>query len=294
MIDTKTKNPINFFCVGAQKAGTTTLHDILIQHPDIYLPKEKETHFFDMEDRYNNGIEWYINTFYSNYSGEKICGEITPCYLYFDKVPKRLFKEFGSNLKLVFLFRNPIDRAFSHYLMTKKRLLEDNSFEDAIALETERIDKGYYENLHYSYLSRGLYATQLNRFLKYFPLENMHFINFEEDYVKNRANTIVQLLKFLEVPIVNLNVDIHSHKSQIVRFKYLQRILFKGFSGKNLFSFVPKNMKVIIRKILLKIAFRENKNEKLNEKTREDLKSYFENDIKELEIITRKDFSNWI
>ena len=287
-------NHLNFFCVGAQKAGTTTLHNILIQHPDIYLPKEKEAHYYDMEDRYNNGIEWYINTFYSNYSREKICGSITPEYLYFEMVPERLFKDFGSKLKLVFIFRNPIDRAFSHYLMTKKRLLEDNSFEDAIALETERIHKGYFENLHYSYLSRGLYATQLNRFLKYFPLENMYFINFEEDFVKNRANTIFQLLRFLEVPVVNLNVDIRSNKSQIVRFKFLQHILFKGISGKNPFSFVPKNMKVILREILLKIAFRENKNEKLNEKTREDLKSYFENDIKELEIITRKDFSNWI
>ena len=73
---------MNFFCVGAQKAGTTTLHNILIQHSDIYLPKEKEARYFDKEDIYNNGIEWYINTFYSNYSGEKICGSITPEYLF--------------------------------------------------------------------------------------------------------------------------------------------------------------------------------------------------------------------
>ena len=42
----------NFFCVGAQKAGTTTLLNILIQHPDIYLPKQKEAHFFDIDERY--------------------------------------------------------------------------------------------------------------------------------------------------------------------------------------------------------------------------------------------------
>jgi hypothetical protein len=50
----------NFICPGAQKAGTTTLHNILKQHPDIFLPNLKEAHFFDIEDRYKKGILWWI------------------------------------------------------------------------------------------------------------------------------------------------------------------------------------------------------------------------------------------
>ena len=53
----------NFLCVGAQKAGTTTLFNILKQHPDIFLPSTKEAHFFDKEERYQKGISWWISTF---------------------------------------------------------------------------------------------------------------------------------------------------------------------------------------------------------------------------------------
>ena len=49
---------INFYCVGAQKAGTTTLHDILIQHPEVYLPETKEAHFFDEDEKYKKGLNW--------------------------------------------------------------------------------------------------------------------------------------------------------------------------------------------------------------------------------------------
>jgi hypothetical protein len=284
---------INFFCVGAQKAGTTTLHDILKQHPDIYLPEKKEAHYFDLEERYIKGIQWYINNFYMNYSGEKICGEITPEYLYFEKVPERLFREFGSNLKLVFIFRNPIDRAFSHYLMNKRRLIEDNTFEKATKLEIERISQGEFENFNYSYLSRGFYALQLKRYLKYFPLNNMHFINFEQDLVKNRESTISRLLRFLELPETNLNIEIISNKAKSPRFKSLQYILYKRSIFKNLFRNLSKDKKERIKEILERIIFFRDNDEKVDFKTREHLKSLFLEDIEELETLTGKDYSNW-
>ncbi|MFT4684416.1 MAG: hypothetical protein ACI863_001019, partial [Flavobacteriales bacterium] len=65
---------INFYCVGAQKAGTTTLHDILNQHPDVFLPKTKEAHFFDNDEKFEKGLEWYENTFFNESSNEKILG----------------------------------------------------------------------------------------------------------------------------------------------------------------------------------------------------------------------------
>ena len=55
---------INFFCIGAQKAGTTTLHDVLNMHPDIYLPPNKEAHFFNVDESYSKGLDYY----YSNFS----------------------------------------------------------------------------------------------------------------------------------------------------------------------------------------------------------------------------------
>ena len=57
-------NKVDFFCIGAQKAGTTTLHDILVQHPQLYLPSKKEAHFFDINERYTKGLDYYFKTFF--------------------------------------------------------------------------------------------------------------------------------------------------------------------------------------------------------------------------------------
>ena len=72
----------NFICLGTQKAGTTTLHDILQQHPDIFLPPGKEAHYFDREERFEKGLKWWIDTYFSYYNNEKIMGVMQPEYLY--------------------------------------------------------------------------------------------------------------------------------------------------------------------------------------------------------------------
>ena len=64
----------SFLCVGAQKAGTSTLHDILIQHPDVFLPATKETCFFRDDDKYAAGLEYYEKEFFSRARGERAIG----------------------------------------------------------------------------------------------------------------------------------------------------------------------------------------------------------------------------
>ena len=68
----------NFICVGANKAGTTSLQELLKQHPDVYLPEEKEIHYFDNDKSYGVGIEWY-QKYYHKFDGQKAVGDISPC-----------------------------------------------------------------------------------------------------------------------------------------------------------------------------------------------------------------------
>ena len=288
------KENINFFCCGAQKAGTTTLHNLLIQHPDIYLPEIKEAHFFDIDERFEKGIPWYLQEFYQNYNDEKICGSITPEYLYFEEVPKRLYNTFGSSLKLIFVFRNPVDRAFSHYLMSKSRLIEKCTFEEAIEVEPKRISNGFYENWHFSYLNRGLYSKQLKNYLNYFDINQMYFINFEEDLVKSIDPTLKGLQKFLEIPEYNFNTNVKSNPVRTPRFKLLQKFLFKDSILKDLgIKIMPENLRSTIRSVLIKVIFSNKRNESLNPDIRRKLYEFYENDIMELQEITGKDFSNW-
>ena len=80
----------NFLVVGAQKAATTSLHNYLAVHPDIYLPAQKETKFFVDDERYMRGIDYYEREHFSGWKGESAVGEVDPDYMYFEQALGRL------------------------------------------------------------------------------------------------------------------------------------------------------------------------------------------------------------
>lgn len=267
----------NFLCVGAQKAATTTFYKILGQHPDICLPSVKEVHFFDDDDNFGKGLFWYENVFQCN--GEKVIGEITPEYMYFDYVPERIHKTLGGDVKLIFILRNPADRAYSHYSMERARGIETKGFEKAVALEPERIKKGYFEQMHYSYISRGLYATQIKRFLERFAAENMLFLIFENDWLENREKTFKRVFEFLGIRHMALDLNFHAFATRIPRLGILRR-LYHSRTIHGYFNHVPRGVKNIIAGIAAR------KPGKLNAATRNMLlRNYFMDEIVELQRI---------
>jgi hypothetical protein len=288
------KDFINFYCVGVQKSGTTTLHDILKEHPQIFLPKKKEAHYFDMDNRYEKGLSWYYNEFFQEYNGEKICGSCNPDYIYFEEVPRRIFEAFGSKIKLVFIFRNPADRAFSHYLMSKRRMIETEVFEKAITLEASRIRIDYKHKSDFSYISRGYYAEQLKRYLEYFPIENMFFIRFEDDFIKNRKNTINQLLKFLEVEQYNLELNIKSNEAKTSKYPRLQNFIFNDKNPLKKSLNFSKSLKNNLKNKLEKIILSKDSNEKLEKELRKKIMSFYSDDISLLEELTGMNFNCWL
>jgi len=189
----------NFFVVGAQKAATTSLHYYLAGHPQIYLPEQKETKFFVDDERYKKGISFYENEHFRGWRGEPAIGEVDPDYMYFEQSVERMacHMDLGSK-KFMFIFRDPVERAFSHYLMTYRRGLEPLSFSEAIEQEPERIKLGYDEKLHYSYVGRGYYLQQVERFLPYVNRNQMLFI-LSEDLKRNPEECLRIIFEFLEV-----------------------------------------------------------------------------------------------
>ena len=285
---------INFYCVGAQKAGTTSLHDILNQHPDVFLPKTKEAHFFDEDEKFEKGLEWYVNTFFNESKNEKILGSCNPEYMYFEEVPKRMFQTLGKNVKLIFLLRNPVNRAYSHYLMSKRRCFEELSFTDALNQEKNRINKDYFNKTHFSYATRGFYSEQIKRYLKYFPKENMMFIRFEDDFIKNRTKTIKEIISFLDLEKIDLDVDLKSNVARSSRFKFIQKFIYKQNIIKSIFSiFISQKMKNKIRSWIYKLVMKPEKKSELSFEFKNSLLQHYKEDIKELENITEKSFSSW-
>ena len=155
----------NFMCLGAAKSGTTTLFDVLRQHPDVYIPAFKEPHFFDIPENYNNGIEWYEKNYFSK-ADKRIIADFTPSYFFEKETPKRIFKGIGSEIKFVVLLRNPVDRAYSHYLHSVRDDYENLSFKESLKQENARLDRhekngDYLSYLRNSYFHQGLYGDML-------------------------------------------------------------------------------------------------------------------------------------
>ncbi len=172
------------------------------------MPAIKEVHFFDLN--YENGLKWYKEFFRSKgLFGGTIAGEASPYYLFHPLVPQRVAHHLPK-IKLIVLLRNPVDRAYSHFhheRMHKTEIIEN--FEKAIEKENERITENEeylisgrikQSDAHqsFSYISRGLYARQINRWLKHFPLSQMMFIK-SEDFFKNPENELHAVYRFLGI-----------------------------------------------------------------------------------------------
>jgi hypothetical protein len=284
----------NFICPGAQKSATTSLHDILIQHPDVYLPECKETHLFDKKEKFNKGLDFYKDKFYSDVKAEKIIGDITPIYMYLEKIPRNINNLLGDDIKFVFMLRNPIERAYSHYWMSYRRGYETEPFKKAIKLEKERINKGAFERSHFSYIDRGFYSKQIKNFLKYFPKENMKFIIFDE-FINNKKVILEDIFSFLNLKLIDdIELEQKSNTAFLPKYDIFNKFLNKPpILIKNIANIFPKEIKKSI------VSFIKDKNKKdfekpeLNKKIKSDLINVFKPDVKELEKIIDKDLSFW-
>lgn len=189
----------NLLVAGAQKGGTTTLHDCLSRHPQVFMTAEKELHYFYHDSRRAEdqpgtkppNRRWLYGRFdHDKARAARWRGESTPYYLFHPRVPERVARELPG-LRCILLLRDPADRALSHYKMMRRFGMEDApTFEQAVDLEPQRLagederlrsDPEYfsYEHMYHSYLARGFYHAQLTRWLEHLPAERMLVIRSE-------------------------------------------------------------------------------------------------------------------
>lgn len=205
----------DYFIIGFPKCGTTSLHEYLGEHPDVYLPFGKEIDFFDR--LYSRGLNWYKTSFpnivqksfVKNFQKKEfLTGEATPRYIVHPHAVKRIHNTI-PNGKFIILMRNPIDRAYSHYKMNLRNDYEYRSFEDALKFEKERIDGRYEkmiknENYYswdydlYAYLEHGKYYEKIKKWYSVFPKEQFLIIQ-SENFQKNTSDVYKQVLKFLNL-----------------------------------------------------------------------------------------------
>lgn len=196
---------VDFFIVGAPKAGTTSLYNYLDEHPQIVMSSQKETDFFSDEALQKNKLYYSKNRIstLAEYHAlfqdheDKIIGEASVSYLFYKDVPQKI-KAYNPKAKIIIMLRNPTDRAFSHYLMDYRLGLINQSFESVFARE-KRISK--HELFYQQYITLGLYYNQVKRYFETFGRENVHVI-FYDDFKKHLSTQVEKVYKFLEVDSV--------------------------------------------------------------------------------------------
>lgn len=215
---------ISFLVAGVQKGGTTALFDYLAEHPSLSLPAIKEAHFFDDEI----GIDWQ-DPDYSGYHAlfdaestnvpARLRGEATPIYVYWPGSLERI-AAYNPAMRLILIFRDPIERAWSHWKMEYARGAEIRPFAWCIREGRKRVaDNPDTPGFHreYSYVERGFYGEQVQRVLRLFPREQVLFLR-SEDLRAEPARILCKVCDFLNAPRFTHVAQKQSHVSKDIDY----------------------------------------------------------------------------
>jgi hypothetical protein len=297
----KQKKP-NLFILGVAKSGTTTLADSLRQHPEIFITPWKEPTFFSSDMNYARGMEWYLNNFFADSDGYSYRGDASPSYLYFaDKVARRIKADLpGEDPKFIIVFRNPIDRAYSHYWHNVNRGLHEKlTFEQALLAEDERLksqDKELNDlgRIRYAYRNAGLYVRQLTTFWDFFPKDRFLLLLNEDLHRSTYSQTMGLVQTFLQVPTLEINYE-HSNSSYRPRSHLFQEAVRRRSLFKELLKrVIPPENRIRLKSSLLKMNAAPIAYPPMDPSTRVMLKEVFRTEIKELAAVLGRDLTAWL
>ncbi|MFQ5616852.1 MAG: sulfotransferase, partial [Anaerolineales bacterium] len=282
---------IDFLVIGAEKCGTTWLADMLRQHPEVFIPPEKELFYFNRQffespelENFNHAkpLSWYF-AFFKNAAPEQVKGEVCVAYIWDEAAPQKI-QAFNPGIKIIAILRDPVERAFSQYLYYIQRgVLGDVSFEQAIEMRPDL-------------LSRSLYAGQLQRYYERFPPENIRVTFFDDLKADNRAflQTIEAFLGISE--FIPPDIDSRANVTGTPRYQWLNRAMsrvrywvrkydppflldFLRFTGLAQFSEVLR----------LKNTRPAEGRPVIDPETEARLRAYFREDMEKLEKLTGRD-----
>ncbi len=283
----------NFFIIGEPRSGTTSLHDLLAQHPDIFMSHIKEPHCFSSldfpspEDEILNITRDHsqYKELFANAHGYKIRGESSTYYLADPESPKLLRKQVPQ-AKLVAVLRDPIERAYSHYLLYNRRGAQEKSFLETVQ---ENIDNpADQQTLVYHIVELGKYHEHISRYLQCFSKEQLHVVLLD-DLMKKPKTTLKQIFAFLgvdESPAKEIELG-EAHNS------YAQPrnpLLGKLMSNKELTNIGLKTIpRPLLRKLRNDVLLKKTKKPPLDPMAKKLLQQTYEPEVSRLEKLLDRD-----
>jgi hypothetical protein len=298
----------NFLIVGAAKSGTTLLYYLLSQHNDVFMPKLKEPHFLSLSalpDKAGEGkysIGEYISSFVDYQSlfvgadKYKRVGEASVSYLEFPDVTiPNILKHLPSKeeTNIIILLRNPIERAYSHYMMKKRDGVENLPFWDAIQFDTieSRLKSGY--DFTWDYVSLGFYFEKVKKYMEVFP--NVKVLLYEE-FVKDMRYYTRDVAVFLGLevdnfyPVLKFKVNPSGEPRGKIAVVF-HKLIFGDNLAKRVFKrFTSYKTRMYIKSLVGSLILKKGA---IDRRSKEYLHSIYKDDVRALEKLLGRDLSVW-
>ena len=291
----------NLFIVGAAKSGTTSLHNYLHQHPDVFMCNPKEPHYLINQEIGINRIPVGITNFieytdlFSKGEDKKYRGESSVMYLMYPEIviPK-IKNQFSEDSKIIIMLRNPVERAYSGFQHVKRYNVKEDCIDFKSAWDIS--EKRYFEQEDMTAASRykelGLYYKQVKSYLE--QLKNVHIIIYD-DYKKDFQKEMNKVFDFLEIENTKIN-DVERHmvggwqwEDEKIKKLMMKKNLLKSFL-KIIFPF--KSLRQKIRQ-----QIQNRKTVKVKEVSSEDkkmLQDFYREDVQQLSKLLNRDLNHWI
>lgn len=307
--------PPNLFVVGAAKAGTTSLYSYLNSHRSIYMSPIKEPHFFSTDIRCSNfsrlhrakncfNIKKYLKSrplkpvhiayfeseedyieLYSEVQNETVIGEVSTGYLFSHTAAKNIY-QFNPRSKIIIMLRNPVERAFSHWLMDlREGNVKEKEFLDAVKNDYQSSTKAWGKDS--LYIELGLYYEQVKRFYDIFP-KNQISIHLYEEYRTNQELSLKDIYEFLNVSSVMFSEVCSENSASLPKHGFIPKLINFG-KHLRIHRIVNKKVKEAVRSFI----FQSKSLPVLSGSDYKEVYEYFKSDIKKLEELLEIDLSVW-
>lgn len=283
----------NFMIIGVAKAGTTSLYRYLDQHPQIFMCPIKGSNYFGYEDACDwkwtdegdppllrnfpvKSLEEY-EVLFAGVTNEIAIGEVSPQYFRCPTAAQRIHESL-PNVKLGAILRNPADRAFSGFLMRKRRGEAVKSIHEELTPDS-------------SHVREGFYYRRLKRYFDIFPRDQIKVYIFEE-FKLDPAKVVMDLFDFLGVDANFVpDTSIRYNPAGVPRNRFLNRFSYDPTLVRTATSVLPERLQILVKRVRQQSM---KPPPKFPSDLRTELLELYREDIIKLETLLDRDLSIWL
>ena len=276
----------NLFIVGEPKCGTTSLHEMLSLHPDIFMSEPKELGYFLTDMPGSVRTEEQFLSFFAKVKDQKYLGESTPTYLLSKKAAEEICR-FNPDAKIIMSFRNPPEYLYSlHSQMVFNLLEEEPDFNKA--LKKSRPAKKLRHRIILDYDERLRFFDHAKRYFDLFPMKNIFVMVFEE-YRDDPIKVCKSIFDFLGIDSSFEPKKLQSNPNKIIRYKGI-KALTDRLNARKIRIMLPRPIYDAVAGVYRRTIFVEKERAPLDNSTRDAIIKKTREQVRKLSKLTGKDF----